>query len=263
MALSDDERRALRTRLAPGGDAAADAVARAVEEGEELREVVVDAAGDVVAFTDRRALVVPHDAGGEARSVAYDDIEVRRRDDGLGIDVALEGGKLVLHVARGTFMRLAVVGTGAPPGRATWLPAPARPAPKEPPAAPPAPSPTTRTDPVGPHAPHQPAAPAPAPTPASPPPGSPLPAGGPLPPPIPPVEPQPAVSPHPPVPAPHQPAAPVRPPVPAVPPQGLPPAGWHPDPSGRHWWRWWDGLAWTDHVADGGPVFTDPLPPRR
>jgi hypothetical protein len=47
-----------------------------------------------------------------------------------------------------------------------------------------------------------------------------------------------------------------------MPPPGLPPAGWNPDPSGRHWWRWWDGMDWTDHVADGGPSFVDPLPPR-
>lgn len=27
------------------------------------------------------------------------------------------------------------------------------------------------------------------------------------------------------------------------------PPGWHPDPSGVHHWRWWDGYAWTDHVS--------------
>ncbi|HYF47297.1 MAG TPA: DUF2510 domain-containing protein, partial [Acidimicrobiales bacterium] len=47
-----------------------------------------------------------------------------------------------------------------------------------------------------------------------------------------------------------------------APPPGLPPAGWHPDPAGRHWWRWWDGVDWTEHVADGGSPFVDPLPPR-
>jgi hypothetical protein len=26
-------------------------------------------------------------------------------------------------------------------------------------------------------------------------------------------------------------------------------AGWHPDPSGTHRLRWYDGLAWTEHVA--------------
>lgn len=30
---------------------------------------------------------------------------------------------------------------------------------------------------------------------------------------------------------------------PAVPP------GWHPDPSGAHHWRWWDGYRWTGHVS--------------
>ena len=27
-------------------------------------------------------------------------------------------------------------------------------------------------------------------------------------------------------------------------------AGWYPDPHGRHSHRWWDGAAWTEHVAD-------------
>lgn len=26
--------------------------------------------------------------------------------------------------------------------------------------------------------------------------------------------------------------------------------GWHPDPTGRHDTRYFDGVAWTDHVAD-------------
>lgn len=38
-------------------------------------------------------------------------------------------------------------------------------------------------------------------------------------------------------------------------------AGWHPDPGGRHQFRWWDGTRWTDQVADGNTVGTDPLPP--
>lgn len=25
--------------------------------------------------------------------------------------------------------------------------------------------------------------------------------------------------------------------------------GWHPDPSGVHYWRWWDGYRWTGHVS--------------
>ena len=36
-------------------------------------------------------------------------------------------------------------------------------------------------------------------------------------------------------------------------------AGWHPDPTGRHQQRWWDGQLWTDHVADGGATSADPL----
>src|SRR5689334_11523637 len=29
-----------------------------------------------------------------------------------------------------------------------------------------------------------------------------------------------------------------------------PPAGWYPDPTGRHERRWWDGESWTHEVAD-------------
>ena len=37
-----------------------------------------------------------------------------------------------------------------------------------------------------------------------------------------------------------------------------PPAGaWHPDPSGRHELRWWDGTRWTDAVSDHGQVSAD------
>jgi hypothetical protein len=36
--------------------------------------------------------------------------------------------------------------------------------------------------------------------------------------------------------------------------------GWHPDPAGRHQYRWWDGSTWTDRVADGGQDAVDPLP---
>jgi hypothetical protein len=38
----------------------------------------------------------------------------------------------------------------------------------------------------------------------------------------------------------------------------LTPAGWYPDPSGRFEMRYWDGTAWTEHVARGGQQFTDP-----
>ncbi len=37
------------------------------------------------------------------------------------------------------------------------------------------------------------------------------------------------------------------------------PAGWHPDPRERHEYRYWDGTAWTDHVADQGQASTDPV----
>ncbi len=39
------------------------------------------------------------------------------------------------------------------------------------------------------------------------------------------------------------------------------PAGWHPDPSGRHQHRWWDGQRWTDDVSTNGTTSTDPVPP--
>ena len=41
--------------------------------------------------------------------------------------------------------------------------------------------------------------------------------------------------------------------------QGSSGAGWHPDPSGRHQQRYWDGQAWTDAVADGGQQSSDPF----
>jgi len=40
--------------------------------------------------------------------------------------------------------------------------------------------------------------------------------------------------------------------APAVPP------GWFTDPSNRYELRYWDGSAWTEHVARGGQQFTDP-----
>jgi hypothetical protein len=36
------------------------------------------------------------------------------------------------------------------------------------------------------------------------------------------------------------------------------PAGWYHDPSGRFELRYWDGTAWTEHVARGGQQYTDP-----
>jgi hypothetical protein len=41
-------------------------------------------------------------------------------------------------------------------------------------------------------------------------------------------------------------------------PPGFPPPAWVPDPSGRHEVRFWDGRCWTDSVADGGQVSSDP-----
>lgn len=38
-----------------------------------------------------------------------------------------------------------------------------------------------------------------------------------------------------------------------------PAPGWHPDPTGRHAHRYWDGSRWTDDVADAGITATDPL----
>ena len=39
---------------------------------------------------------------------------------------------------------------------------------------------------------------------------------------------------------------------------GATPAGWYHDPSGRFELRYWDGSAWTEHVARGGQQYTDP-----
>jgi hypothetical protein len=44
-------------------------------------------------------------------------------------------------------------------------------------------------------------------------------------------------------------------------PQGGPPAGWYPDPSGRHEYRFFTGYDWTADVVDNGAHSTDPLPP--
>lgn len=42
--------------------------------------------------------------------------------------------------------------------------------------------------------------------------------------------------------------------------QGAIPRDWYPDPAGRHEYRYWDGAAWTGHVADAGTQSVDPLP---
>lgn len=39
----------------------------------------------------------------------------------------------------------------------------------------------------------------------------------------------------------------------------VPPAAWHPDPTGRHQHRYWDGARWTAWVADAGITGRDPL----
>ncbi len=39
------------------------------------------------------------------------------------------------------------------------------------------------------------------------------------------------------------------------------PAAWHPDPTGRHEYRYWDGQSWTAYVSDGGITGSDPVQP--
>jgi hypothetical protein len=36
-------------------------------------------------------------------------------------------------------------------------------------------------------------------------------------------------------------------------------ASWRPDPTGRHEYRWWDGVGWADEVADGEVVSRAPI----
>ncbi len=43
----------------------------------------------------------------------------------------------------------------------------------------------------------------------------------------------------------------------------LSPPAWHPDPSGRFQFRWWDGSEWTSHVATNGQVMIDTSPDQR
>ena len=40
---------------------------------------------------------------------------------------------------------------------------------------------------------------------------------------------------------------------------GAAPPDWYPDPGGRHQHRYWDGTAWTSHVANSGSQSVDPL----
>src|SRR6476646_756294 len=39
------------------------------------------------------------------------------------------------------------------------------------------------------------------------------------------------------------------------------PAGWQPDPTGKHQYRYWDGKAFTDNVSDAGATSIDPYTP--
>lgn len=40
-----------------------------------------------------------------------------------------------------------------------------------------------------------------------------------------------------------------------------PTPGWHPDPTGRHEYRYWDGSTWTQDVSDSGVTAVDPVTP--
>jgi len=44
-------------------------------------------------------------------------------------------------------------------------------------------------------------------------------------------------------------------------PNGLPVPGWYPDPSGLHEFRYWDGVAWTEHVSRAGVAGLSPVVP--
>lgn len=54
------------------------------------------------------------------------------------------------------------------------------------------------------------------------------------------------------------PAGPADTPLPTLPPPPVP-ADWKTDPRGRYELRYWDGVNWTAHVANGGVVANDPL----
>ena len=43
-------------------------------------------------------------------------------------------------------------------------------------------------------------------------------------------------------------------PGPPIPYAGFAPAGWQPDPSGQHQFRWWDGMRWTEQTWSEVPA---------
>ncbi|HEV3264011.1 MAG TPA: DUF2510 domain-containing protein [Acidimicrobiales bacterium] len=57
--------------------------------------------------------------------------------------------------------------------------------------------------------------------------------------------------------------APATPGAPEAGAQPLPPPGWHPDPSGRFHYRWWDGTMWTSQVSLSGQHLIDTNPDQR
>jgi hypothetical protein len=44
----------------------------------------------------------------------------------------------------------------------------------------------------------------------------------------------------------------------SAPPAPAPPAGWYPDPEDGSRSRWWDGRAWTEHLAPAAPPWPPP-----
>jgi len=53
------------------------------------------------------------------------------------------------------------------------------------------------------------------------------------------------------------------PPQPEEPAAAVSPPAWHPDPSGRFQFRWWNGSEWTSHVSTDGHVLIDTNPDQR
>jgi Protein of unknown function (DUF2510) len=62
---------------------------------------------------------------------------------------------------------------------------------------------------------------------------------------------------------PPSPEAQVQAPAPAPADWAQSPPGWHPDPSGRFHYRWWDGHQWTTHVSLDGHHLVDTNPDQR